>query len=90
MVRKYSDLCVKTGEYEKDGQMKNRYINIGSRMINDDGGKFILINRTFNPAGVPNPLGKSSVIVYEFPIKEKSSAPEQTENVPSGDDDIPF
>ena len=39
-----------------------------------DGGKFMLLNRTFNPAGVPNPQDKASIIVSMFDVKEKSGA----------------
>ena len=94
-MKKMYDLAVKTGEYQKDGKTKNRYQNIGSIMENDND-QFMILDRTFNPAGVPNPDNKSSVIVSMFkadrdsgnkkPVESKSSAPDN----PFDDDDIPF
>lgn len=70
-MKKTHDVVVKVGSYEKDGQTKNRYENIGSRMEKEDGGAFILIRRTFNPAGVPNPDNKDSIIISLFEVKDK-------------------
>jgi hypothetical protein len=74
MAKKTHDVVVKVGTYEKNGETKNRYENIGSRMEKDDGGAFLLIKRTFNPAGVPNPDNKDSIIVSLFEVKEKEGA----------------
>lgn len=101
MTTKKYDLAVKVGEYQKNGETKGRYENIGSVMVNDDGGEFILIKRTFNPAGVPNPQGKDSVIVSKFEVKDKDddhaparapqAAPQQPVTVNSSlNDEIPF
>ena len=85
-MKKLYDLAVKTGTYEKDGETKNRYENVGSVMEKDDGGKFIFLNRTFNPAGVPNSDNRSNVILSMFKNEpKKESAPP-----PPNDDDIPF
>ena len=85
-MKKLYDLAVKTGTYEKDGETKNRYENVGSVMEKDDGGRFILLNRTFNPAGVPNPENRSNVILSMFKNEpKKESAPP-----PHGDDEVPF
>ena len=65
MTHKIADLAVKTGEYQKDGEMKGRYENIGSLMQGDKG-HFLILKRTFNPAGVPNPEDKDSIIVSCF------------------------
>lgn len=70
MQKKY-DLAVKTGSYtNRDGEEKGRYVNIGSVMQKDDGGEFILLNRTFNPAGVPNPENRDTILVSKFPVKD--------------------
>ena len=68
-MRKIKDLAVKVGTYQKDGQDKNRYLNIGSVMEDDNGGSFILLNRTFAPSGVPNPDNRDSVLVSMFDVK---------------------
>lgn len=85
-MKKLYDLAVKTGTYEKDGETKNRYENVGSVMEKDDGGRLILLNRTFNPAGVPNPDNRSNVILSMFKNEPKKEAAPPHVN----DDDVPF
>jgi|GEM_PF-3123631 len=55
-ARKIRDIVAKTGEYtDKNGNTKGRYTNAGSLFYNDEEKSFfIILNRTFNPAGVPN------------------------------------
>ncbi|MBL4940932.1 MAG: hypothetical protein JKY81_04640 [Colwellia sp.] len=77
MTHKIADLVVKTGEYQKDGETKGRYENVGS-MMQGDNGQFMILKRTFNPAGVPNPDCKDSVIVSCFEKQENNNqAPQQ-------------
>jgi hypothetical protein len=78
MAHKISDLAVKTGSYtDAQNQTKGRYENIGSLMQGDDG-MFLILKRTFNPAGVPNPDNKDSVIVSCFEQKnDNQQAPQQ-------------
>ena len=71
MAQKTHDLVVKIGEYEKNGETKGRYENIGS-MMQGDNGPFIILKRTFNPAGVPNPECKDSVIVSCFEPQQQN------------------
>lgn len=61
------ELAVKTGEYQKDGEKKNRYQNIGVIMDKGDG-PFMLLHRTFNPAGVGE---GESVLISLFEPKKK-------------------
>jgi hypothetical protein len=70
-MKKIKDLTVKVGTYQKDGQEKNRYLNIGSMMEDDNGGTFILINRTWAPSGCPNPDNRESVLVSMFDVKSR-------------------
>ena len=72
MAKKKYDLAVKVGEYEKDGQTKNRYQNIGA-VIGGDNGPYILMDRHFNPAGLPNPDNRNSIIVSLFEPRERES-----------------
>lgn len=66
MAQKLYDLVVKVGEYQNaQGETKARYENIGSVMQGDNG-QFAIMKRTFNPAGVPNPDDKDSIIVSMF------------------------
>ena len=66
MAQKLYDLVVKVGEYQNaQGETKARYENIGSVMQGENG-QFAIMKRTFNPAGVPNPDNKDSIIVSMF------------------------
>jgi hypothetical protein len=107
LATKLYDLAVKTGEYTgNDGQTKGRWQNVGAVMQNNDGGKFIMLAKWFNPAGVPDLSGKNaqseSILLSMFPPKEQGQqqqapAPRQAAPAPrpapqhaSMDDDIPF
>ena len=106
MATKAYDLAVKTGEYtDRNGQTKGRWLNVGSVMKTDDGGQFIMLNKTFNPAGVPDlqNRGGDSVLLSMFEPKQydgggqQQAAPQQKQpeqNTPPPaddfDDDIPF
>lgn len=102
-TQKIYDLAVVIGQYQKDGQTKNRYQNVGAILQKDDGGKFIMLERWFNPAGVPNPDNRSNVLLSMFPVQDggqgrppqaaqrtqqpQRSAPPHAADM---DDDIPF
>jgi hypothetical protein len=77
MTHKTHDLAVKTGTYtDRSGNEKGRWMNVGSVLKTNDGGKVILLNRTFNPAGVPNPDGRDTVMLSMFePRDDKQQAP---------------
>jgi len=76
MQKKY-DLAVRVGSYvDSQGNDKSKWQNVGVIMEKDDGGQFILLNRTFNPAGVPNPDGKESVLISMFEPKQKNNQQE--------------
>lgn len=76
MSKKTHDLCVKVGSYEKDGKQKNRYLNIGA-MFEGDKSPYILLNKTFNPAGIVD--DKASVMVSMF-SKDKPENGQETIN----------
>lgn len=76
MATKLYDLAVKTGEYtDGQGQQKGRWQNVGAVMQNNDGGKFIMLAKWFNPAGVPDLSGKNatseSILLSMFAPKDK-------------------
>ena len=76
--RKTKDLAVTTGKYiDKEGKEKSRYQNIGYILEGDEGQKMIMINRSFNPAGVPFKEGSDTIIVSQFDVKDKNAAPAQ-------------
>lgn len=74
MTEKTHDLAVKVGEYKQDGETKGRYENVGALMEGKDG-PFVILKRTFNPAGVPDLSGegRDSVIISCFEVEQKSS-----------------
>lgn len=95
MQKKY-DMAVKTGEYTlSDGTRKSRYENIGAVMQGDNG-PFIMLKRTFNAAGVPNPDNRDSVLVSLFqPRQQQQPAPQHSTQTQGGpvddfDDSVPF
>jgi len=64
--RKIRDVVVKVGEYtdHNTGETKGRFENVGALMRNDeDDSYFIMLRRTFNPAGVPNNDERGSVLL---------------------------
>ncbi len=101
---KIYDLAAVVGTYQKDGDTKNRYQNVGAILQKEDGGKFIMLERWFNPAGVPNPDNRSTVLLSMFEPKPRDGSgqapqpprsPQPQGNKQAGgfdemDDDIPF
>ena len=92
-MAKVGDLVVKTGEYTNaSGDVKPRYLNVGTLMEGSNG-QYILLNRAFNPAGVPNPDNKDSVIVSIYTDKKESphqAAKSNGYQAQALDDEIPF
>ena len=87
------DLAVKTGSYtDNQGNQKNRYENIGKVMQGQDG-LYLLLKKTFNPAGVHTEPGKDMIVVSVFDQREKGDAPPQRQAPPpppADDGDVPF
>jgi len=101
MPRITHDLCVTVGSYaDATGTQKNRYRNVGAIMRFDDGGELLLLNRDFNPAGVPFKAGSDRIVVSKFEKKDgvqgggaappAQRATTQPAYVGPDDDDIPF
>lgn len=97
MTQKAYDICVVSGVYfDNNGQKKNRYRNIGSVIVKDDGGKFLLLDPMVNLAAVQREEGRDMVIASLFPPKTAEQHPQaaqaQQYQQPQGmpDDDIPF
>lgn len=65
-MKKVYDVVVKVGE-KSDG--KAMWQNVGVVMKGDKG-PFLLLNRYFNPAGVPGNEGKASVLCSLFEPKD--------------------
>lgn len=83
MPQKLRDLVVKTGTYtDGQGQEKARWQNIGALMKSDDGGEFVILHRWFNPAGIPNPDNRDSVLVSCFKPEQNGHGRQQQGQVP--------
>lgn len=67
--KKIRDVCLAVREYQdrNTGETKKAYKNVGALMQNEeDGSYFILLDRTFNPAGAPSKDGKDTVLLSCF------------------------
>lgn len=97
--QKIGNMVVATGEYiDREGKSKKNYENIGS-LMKGDYGFFAILNRTFNPAGVPNPKMERGVFVSVFDKAPRGVSQEGQQSPPPSepsasstdfDDDIPF
>lgn len=105
------ELAVAVASYEdrNTGQTKNRYKNIGVLMesTNDRGetNTFLMLDRSFNPAGVPFKQGSDKILISLFDPKprdgqqgerqqQRDDRSQQSGGYGAGgspmDDDIPF
>lgn len=73
--KKIRDIVVKVGEYtdRNTGETKGRFENVGALMQNDDeaGSFFIMLKRTFNPAGVPKQDDRESILLSCYVPKDQ-------------------
>ena len=58
-------LAVANGQYQKDGQTKTKWVNVGV-ILEKDGKEFMLIDPTINFAAFPREQGKDMVMVGIF------------------------
>lgn len=65
------------GSYEKNGETKKRYKTVGQVMEKDDNSRFILLDPTFNLAGVPRQEGRDMIICSLMEPKEREDKPKQ-------------
>lgn len=86
MAKKY-DVLVKTGEYESNGQKKARYENVGV-VMEKDGKPYMLLKRTFNPAGVGDGTRDTILLSLFEPKEDRTTA--QTGGAAGVADEIPF
>lgn len=71
MNQKRYDAVVITGEYQKDGETKKRYKNVGAVWQNENG-FYMTLDATFNPAGVPHDGDRIFVSLFEPKKKDES------------------
>jgi len=89
-MKKY-DIVAVVGTYtNQEGKEKKRYKNVGC-IIDKGTGPFILLDRVFNPAGLPNPEFRDTVALSLFaPSEEKESDSKQESTSQELNDEIPF
>ncbi len=95
------DVVAVVGEYVlRDGQIKNRYKTVGEIHEKQDGGMFLLMDKSFNLMAVrqKNPNDDKVVLSLYEPKPKENNQLEQSSNYQSGnsvqqdyyDDEIPF
>ena len=91
MTNKKYDAAVKVGEYQSGGETKSRYLNVGA-VLEGPNGPYLLLDRTFNPAGVPNPDNRSNLIVSLFEPRPREKQQGQQRQAADNDmnDPVPF
>lgn len=94
MSKRY-DVVAKVGEYQdRNGETKPRWKNVGA-VITTDKGHALLLDKTFNPAGLAEP-GRESILLSLFEPKEqgqggqRTTQPQQSQANDNLEDDIPF
>ena len=73
---KIKDLVVKVGSYtdRNSGQEKGRFETVGAIMQGDDGSMFVMLRRTFNPAGVPGQDARESLLISAYDPKPRDGS----------------
>jgi len=76
-TQKIYDLAAVVDSYtDRDGKTKNKYQTVGAVLQKDDGGKFIILEKWFNPAGINSQPGKTSIILSMFEPRDQNAAPQ--------------
>lgn len=89
-MTRIKDAIVAIGEYEKDGQRKAKWRTVGA-VIKTDKGSMLMLDRWFNPAGVPVRDGSDQIaIILKDPEEKQRPEPQAAPTRAPIDDDIPF
>lgn len=95
-VEKKYDLAVKLTEFtdRRTGKSRNKWRTVGA-VLDKGSGPFIVLDRTFNPAGMPNPDDRDNLLISMFPPRssrdeQDTDTEDQEQPDPDFDDDIPF
>lgn len=96
-TRKVADLTVKVGEYEKNGEKKGEYQNIGQVLVGDDGREMILVESWALSPSLPflaNRDRRRRVLLGRFEAQDaqQSKPPARTgpQSLAGDTEDIPF
>lgn len=86
MAKKLYDLVAVTGTYQKGGETKKRYLNVGTAFEGEKGGMFLVLQRAINLAGLPFKEGSDSVMISCFEPRDDKGP-----RVPASEDPaLPF
>lgn len=95
-AKKVYEAAVKVGSYtDRNGNEKAKWANVGSVLKFDDGGVCLLLDRHFNPAGIPDPTGNGGAVrISFFPPKDQQGQEQPRRQAPQEppafDEDLPF
>lgn len=92
MAKVVKELSVKMGKYvDAQGQEKHRWRAVGRMMKDDQGGFFILLDKSFSPAGVPGDAFNDQILISMFDPKQRTqpSPPQQPQPTQNDYDDEP-
>lgn len=97
MARKY-DAVVGIPYTTQSGEEKIKWQNVGAVVTTQKGGFMLLLDRHFNPAGMPNPENRTNVVVNLFEPQQNNGqqgGQQQQSPAPAGGaiddtDDVPF
>ena len=81
-------LAVANGQYQKDGQTKTRWVNVGIINTTQEGKEYMLIDPTINFAAFPREEGKDMVMVgiFEEQQRQQEQRPQQSYSQPQQND----
>jgi len=78
MSRVKHDICVVVQKYkDRDGNEKSKWQKVGVELETENGGRIILLDRWFNPAGIPDPENRGTVMLSMFDPKDNGAEPPQ-------------
>ncbi|MGO8695978.1 MAG: hypothetical protein ACLQMF_20130 [Rectinemataceae bacterium] len=78
MSRVIHDICVVTQRYtDRNGEEKLKWQKVGVELETERGGRIILLERWFNPAGIPDPENRGTVMLSMFDPKDSGAGPPQ-------------
>jgi hypothetical protein len=74
---KLADVAVVVGSFKKDGQEKFKWKTVGALIEGANGKQYVMLDKTFNPAGVPTKEGSDQITLSFFYDKDRQqSSPE--------------
>ena len=96
-MSKLYDIVARTGTYtNRNGEEKGRFENVGALMKGSNG-QYIMLKRTFNPAGVPFKDGSDNIMLSLYEPKEQAETTQHQQAKANGyrpsddlNNDIPF